>query len=179
MGMIPQVESIDATLPAPSSRWSMRPAGSDHAKFCKELYVATRVNEVLSWGFLRAQAEAFLGAQAATRERAYAIQFPGAEDRILLADGQPAGRLLFHETDGVCRIVDIAVLPTLRNQGLGRWAIAQIIERAEKAQRIVSLNVERGNPARRLYERLGFRLSAPVDDSEPYVAMHRLPPMGR
>jgi ribosomal protein S18 acetylase RimI-like enzyme len=53
-------------------------------------------------------------------------------------------------------LVDIALLPEFRNRGLGTRAVAGLIEEARGSSLPLRLSVARGNPAIRLYERLGF-----------------------
>jgi len=50
-------------------------------------------------------------------------------------------------------LVFVAVSPKRRNQGIGAWIIREAVSRAPRA---VKLHVEYDNPAKRLYERLGF-----------------------
>ena len=67
-------------------------------------------------------------------------------------------------------IVDIALLPEMRGTGLGTAILTDLLA-AET--RPVQLQVERTNPARRLYERLGFAL---VEEQAIRVRMVRQPP---
>jgi ribosomal protein S18 acetylase RimI-like enzyme len=89
-----------------------------------------------------------------------------------------AGRLWLDEGDDRLHILDIALLPAWRGRGLGTRCLQALAEAA--GQRPLSIHVEIHNPARRLYERLGF-----VAEGEPlglYQAMarpagaHRLQP---
>jgi ribosomal protein S18 acetylase RimI-like enzyme len=57
---------------------------------------------------------------------------------------------------GDLRIVDIALLPEFRAQGLGSGLIEAVFAAARVTGSKVSIHVENFNPARRLYERLGF-----------------------
>jgi ribosomal protein S18 acetylase RimI-like enzyme len=50
----------------------------------------------------------------------------------------------------------IAVLPDLLGQGVGGRLLAQLLEDARLVHPAVVLSVREANPARRLYERLGF-----------------------
>ncbi len=53
----------------------------------------------------------------------------------------------------------IAVVPSKRGRGIGEQLIAALIERArESGYDALSLSVEPGNPARKLYERHGFEV---------------------
>jgi ribosomal protein S18 acetylase RimI-like enzyme len=95
------------------------------------------------------------------RAMSYAAQHPQAEDSILLdEDGQPAGRLLLDRQPDRWRIVDIAVLAARRGQGLGTEVVRQCQQRAASAGARLELQVRPENPARRLYERLGFRVAS-------------------
>jgi GNAT superfamily N-acetyltransferase len=53
----------------------------------------------------------------------------------------------------------IAVVPSQRGKGVGEQLLLALIERARQAgYERLSLSVEPGNPARKLYERHGFRV---------------------
>jgi ribosomal protein S18 acetylase RimI-like enzyme len=73
-------------------------------------------------------------------------------------DGRLVGAVVFLETGMGGYVPEnlllfVAVDPELRNRGVGR----QLIERAvERCDGDVKLHVEPDNPARRLYERVGF-----------------------
>ncbi|MGD0752162.1 MAG: GNAT family N-acetyltransferase [Anaerolineales bacterium] len=61
--------------------------------------------------------------------------------------------------------VSIALLPEYRNMGLGRRMFEKVIETAQTNHPGLSLSVVESSPARRLYERLGFRKVGKVMDS--------------
>jgi ribosomal protein S18 acetylase RimI-like enzyme len=53
----------------------------------------------------------------------------------------------------------IAVVPSKRGRGIGEQLLAALLERAREAGHdAISLSVEPGNPARKLYERHGFEV---------------------
>ena len=79
---------------------------------------------------------------------------------VLLLDGQPAG-LLKVARDGDCwEIVQIQLDPSLQGQGVGRRLLEQVIADARAAQAQLTLHVLTANPARKLYEQLGFSVTA-------------------
>jgi predicted GNAT family acetyltransferase len=53
--------------------------------------------------------------------------------------------------------MDIALLPEFRGAGLGTALLADLFAEATAAGKTLTIHVEEYNPARRLYERLGFR----------------------
>jgi ribosomal protein S18 acetylase RimI-like enzyme len=94
------------------------------------------------------------------RKMTYAAQYPAAEDSILLdEDGRPVGRLLLDRRPDRWRIVHIAVLASRRGRGLGTRVVRQCRQRSAAAGARLELQVRPENPARRLYERLGFRVA--------------------
>jgi ribosomal protein S18 acetylase RimI-like enzyme len=53
--------------------------------------------------------------------------------------------------------MSIAILPEYRGSGLGTHMIREVIRKAQQDHPGISLSVVESSPARRLYERLGFR----------------------
>jgi ribosomal protein S18 acetylase RimI-like enzyme len=87
----------------------------------------------------------------------YAREYPEAKEWILLnAEGNAAGHLLLDRRAQSWRIVDLAVAQAHRGQGMGMRALHQCQRQAADAGCDLALQVAPGNPARRLYERLGF-----------------------
>lgn len=125
--------------------------------FLFELYASTRQAEVAGWGWDPAMSQTFLQMQWRAQSHAYAAQYPGADHRLILVDGERAGRLLVHRTDDAVRLVDIALLPAFQGRGIGGELIRGLQAAAGAAGRPILLHVLQGNPVRRLYERLGFR----------------------
>lgn len=72
-------------------------------------------------------------------------------------DGKDAGRLSVSTAESGIHVIDIALLPAARGLGLGARILREILASAEASGKPVTLHVERSSPARRLYERLGFR----------------------
>lgn len=60
-------------------------------------------------------------------------------------------------------IEQIQILPSHQGRGIGREVMSSLLTEAKQMGLPVSLNVLRDNPARRLYERLGFRISSKTE----------------
>ncbi len=86
----------------------------------------------------------------------YREHFPDCEFSLLLVDGTPAGRLYVDRRDDEIRIVDIALLESYRNRGIGGALMSELLDEGESSRLPVRAHVERDNPATRLYDRLGF-----------------------
>jgi ribosomal protein S18 acetylase RimI-like enzyme len=121
------------------------------------LYGHTREEELAVTGWTREQKDAFLDHQFGAQTEYYRRHMPAARWRIIVADGADAGRLVLDERTGDHRIVDITLLPEFRGRGIGSDLLRSLQQRAGDAGCVLSIHVERHNPARLLYERLGFR----------------------
>ena len=116
--------------------------------------------------------ETFLTTQFNAQHTFYHQQFNEAEFLIIEQDNEPIGRLYLDRRDDEIRIVDIALLPTHRNRGIGTKYLKSILEEGQEACLPVRIHVERNNTALRLYERLGFQK---VTENGVYFLMEKWP----
>jgi GNAT superfamily N-acetyltransferase len=136
--------------------FSERPVTLADSDFLFQVYASTRKQEVAAFGWPPGEIESFLRMQFDMRRRSYEMVFPDAIHSILLADGIDAGAGIVCRSDTQIRLVDGAFLPEFRNRGLGTRRLQRYISQAKAAGLPLRLSVMQGNPARRLYERLGF-----------------------
>ena len=137
--------------------WRLRPARPGDEGFLLDLFCLNRAGELALFAWSQAQSDLFLRSQFQFREQHYQRQFPEAASDLVLVGEALAGRILIHPGPEADHLVDIALLPAFQGQGLGTELLAWILRQAEGAGRAVTLQVEAGNLARRLYERLGFQ----------------------
>jgi ribosomal protein S18 acetylase RimI-like enzyme len=142
--------------------------------FLVDLYGSVREPELARVDWDDATKRSFVEQQFAAQDAHYRSNYPGATLDVVEVDGERAGRLYVHRGPSDIRIMDIAVAPAYRGRGIGTGLIEALIEEAEASGRKLSIHVEMENPARRLYERLGF---APAGEHGVYVLMER-PPVG-
>ena len=101
----------------------------------------------------------------AEHERRILFRFDCAE--IIELGGGAIG-LLKIVRDGKDRcLIQIQLKPGLQGQGLGTQLIQSLIDEARKAEASLSLQVLKANPARRLYERLGFAVLTETTHAYP------------
>jgi GNAT superfamily N-acetyltransferase len=141
----------------------LRPAAAADEPFLRAVYAAGRAEEVAGFGWPPAAAESFLAQQFAARRRAHHAAYPGLAESVIEVGGQPAGRLAVQRDGTAVRLVEIALLPAYRGHGTGTLLLRRLRDEAAAAHLPLRLQVERGNPARRLYQRLGLRASAGTD----------------
>ena len=135
---------------------SLRPATEADEDFLFELFASTRMDEFKFLLGDEAQVEALVRMQFNLQRQQYDAGYPEADHKIILRDGQPIGRLFVDESDVEFTLVDVALLAAHRNYGLGTYLFQQLLRRAAGKGKRVRLHVLKSNPARRLYERLGF-----------------------
>lgn len=78
--------------------------------------------------------------------------------RLIIVDGAEAGMLKVSKGEDGVHLRTIAILPEYRNRGIGAGIISDLLEQAARHRERVWLQVLKGNRARDLYERLGFRV---------------------
>jgi len=155
---------------AASHALDYRPCGAGDFDFIEALYVSTRDAELALSGWPEAEKNAFLTQQHRAQHHHYQAHYPNAERLIIERDGAPIGRLYTDAWPLELRIVDISLVPAARGQGIGEAILRDVIAWAGDQARGVSIHVEKFNPARRLYRRLGFVV---VEDKGVYELKER------
>lgn len=135
---------------------STRPVTNDDLDFLRALYASTRRDEVAAWGWDADRADAFLTMQFESQRAHRLGTWPEADFHIVLAGHERIGRLDVDRRAEALHVIDIALLPERRGNGLGTALLMQLVEEADATHRPIRLRVDRHNPAQRLYERLGF-----------------------
>lgn len=154
------------TSPALSD-FECRPETPADQDFLLRLYASTR-EDLDQTGLEETQKRLLIEMQFKAQCRQYDFAFPGAEHRIVQISGEPVGRMLLHKTADDVRLVDIAILPSYRNRGIGAALIKDLQNDAAKSGCTVSLKVQKTNLARELYRRMGFQAA---DDDGSHLAM--------
>ncbi|HEU4963603.1 MAG TPA: GNAT family N-acetyltransferase [Bacilli bacterium] len=133
------------------------PIRPEDQSFLFDVYASTRLDELQAWGWDEAMQHQFLTMQAQAQQQSYSVQYPGADHRLIIFQNVRTGRIIVHRTDEVLTLVDLSLLPAYRNQGIGTRLIRALQDKAAASGLPLRLSVLQANPARRLYQRLGFR----------------------
>lgn len=149
----------------------MRPAGPADAPVLEALFVDKRRREVEAWGFTDQQLLAFLRSQYAAFRQSL-VGNSALREWVLSFGDTDCGYLAVAERDGALVVVELQVLTTQRRQGVARRALEVVLAEADTRQLDVQLRVDHGNPARVLYESLGFVVN---DTDDLGVFMRRSP----
>jgi ribosomal protein S18 acetylase RimI-like enzyme len=148
----------------------LRPVADGDRDFLVTLYSSTRDEELAAVDWDEGAKRGFVEQQFTAQDRHYRTNYPGATLDLIEVDGAPAGRLYVHRGPSDIRIMDIALAPEFRGRGIGTELLRSLMEEADASGRKLSIHVEMNNPARSLYERLGF---APAGEHGVYVLMER------
>jgi GNAT superfamily N-acetyltransferase len=101
------------------------------------------------------------------RARFFASTDP-ATHRVIELDGRRVGCLDVRWLPDQVKLNRILLLPAHQNRGIGTRLVREVVAQARAAGLPVRLRVFRVNPARRLYERLGF---VATGETETHVLM--------
>ncbi len=125
--------------------------------FLRGLYGSIREDELRQVAWDRAAKDTFLDQQFDAQHGYYQAHYQGADFCLVLNGDQPIGRLYLFRGPATYNLIDIALLADWRGRGIGSHLLEQVLVEADSLGRSIRLFVEPENPARRLYEHLGFR----------------------
>ena len=148
---------VTAAEATPVGEVSLRAIQPEDAGFLLRVYSASREDEmaqVVHWS--DEQKADFLRGQFELQHRHYQEYYPDAEFSVVMAGDREIGRLYVDRWADEIRLMDIALLPEFRNRGIGGALMRDLLAEAEREGKLLSCHVEEANPAKRLYERLGF-----------------------
>jgi GNAT superfamily N-acetyltransferase len=112
--------------------------------FLRDLFASTRPDAA---GWPEEIRDLLLAQQFEAQRTGWNRTYPGSEHDLILLGELPVGRVWAHWPSAECLVVDLALLPSYRRQGIGAQIVGQLLERADKAGIRVRAHVERSNSA--------------------------------
>ena len=140
---------------------ALRPEAPGDEPFLFTVYASTREEELALTNWDESMRLAFLQHQFQAMRQGFRTMYPAGEFSIVLFAGQPVGRMVLHRGPAEIRVVDLALLPARRNQGVGTWLMREVCREAARAAKRVTLCVLQNNRALHWYARLGFTPAGP------------------
>ncbi len=126
--------------------YTLRQADPNDYDFLYRLHVATMKEYVtVLWGW-----------DEEMQQRLFRERFDPSRTQIVVVNGADAGVLRLQRSELEYFIDNIGIAPAYQGLGIGSAVIRDIVREANAKGLPVRLSVLRPNPARRLYERLGF-----------------------
>ncbi|HZS46112.1 MAG TPA: GNAT family N-acetyltransferase [Blastocatellia bacterium] len=138
----------------------LRPATPDDLIFARAIYYETQ----------RWVIEHYFGWNEANENEKFLNNFNAEKAQIIVIDSMNAGWLQVFEDDANIEVGGIYISNQFQNRGAGTLLLTWIMNDAESKRKTVTLSTAKINPARRLYERLGFR---PVREDERKIYMQK------
>ncbi|AQR74748.1 GNAT family N-acetyltransferase [Sphingomonas sp. LM7] len=136
----------------------LRPMSDADLPFTAALYASTRLEELAPVPWPDTVKQSFLAQQHAAQHAHYQQHYRGMHAMIVERAGLAIGRLYLYEMPAEVRIVDISLMPDARRHGIGAALLRDVLAAAAPAGNSVTIHVEKNNPARTLYARLGFTI---------------------
>jgi len=127
---------------------ALRPARADDFDFCAGLYFS-------GMGETIRQLKLDMVAQATHLHERWTVP----EVQIITSDGADIGWIQSSIRDNALYLEQIFIDAAFQRHGIGTGIIKDLISQATRAGQSVTLGVVKTNPARNLYERLGFRIT--------------------
>ena len=136
--------------------YTLRPVQEEDETLLLAIYSSTRADELALVPWDAAQKQAFLQMQFSAQQTHYRAYFPQAAHEMIMAEGQPVGRLYIDRRETEIRILDVTLLPETRGRGIGTLVIQELMKEAAQANKSISIYVESFNRSLGLFQRLGF-----------------------
>src|SRR3954466_16081486 len=134
----------------------LRPERPEDRAFRFRLFCQSRLPEWSQVELAPEIREQIMAMQFEAQTTTYAARFPKARFDIIELDGEPVGRIVVNRPGVMVHIVDHAIVPPLRNRGIGTAIMRALMEEAGRAEVPVRLKVADANdPSLKLYLRLG------------------------
>jgi ribosomal protein S18 acetylase RimI-like enzyme len=137
---------------------TLRPESPQDAAFIRRLILETVTLELGAAEWPEPMRSHLMEIQCDGRRKSPSVNFPGATNSVIQADGADAGWVVVAVMPGEVYLAEIMILPELRGTGIGTAVLKTVLDTARQAGIPVRLTVNTTNHAAiRLYERLGFR----------------------
>ena len=142
----------------PSSQWELRPATAQDEERLYEIHRAA----------MREHVEAVWGWDEADQRQRFHEGFDPAGVSVIMSSGESIGLLKVDQRSDEVFLASIELAPEVQRRGLGGDIVRSVLRQAAQRGVPVRLQVFHRNPARRLYERLGFH---PVGETPTHLEM--------
>ena len=105
------------------------------------------------------------GLEVNDKEQLNRINYNFDDAKIIYFDEEKIGLLKISEQETEIEIVQIQLDPSFQGKGIGRLILESIIKNAKNKNKTLFLSVLKANPAKKLYDSLGFKTINTTNDS--------------
>jgi ribosomal protein S18 acetylase RimI-like enzyme len=152
---------------------TLRPERADDAGFLAALFRSSALPDLALLPLDDAMKDSLVQMQFASQTATYRSEQPHARFQIIEQRGKPIGRIVVDPGDEAGCIVDLALLPECRGQGLGSVILAAALEPFARLKRPVLCKVLASNEASlRMCRRVGF---VQIESIPPFLQLEWRP----
>lgn len=130
----------------------LRPATAEDFDMALKLYLVS----------MKPLTAALMPWDEAKQSRNFAAQWNLNDVQIIIFEGSPVGWMQATETSSEVFLQQLFVEPEYQRRGIGSEVLQTLLNRWQATGKSVVLNVLKNNPARNLYQRLGFSVVGEV-----------------
>lgn len=127
--------------------FSLLPASEQDKDFILEAFKLS-MREYVEWAW---------GWDEEVQQNSFWTNLPIEKFKLICVNGQAAGAIYVEDHEQYHWVRTIFLRPEFQGQGVGSALLAQEADRARNDNKHLVLKVIKINPAKRLYERLGFK----------------------
>ena len=139
--------------------FSLRPAVDSDLEFARDLTRSTMLGYYIRNDLL-------------WQDEAFDVAWTGRRNLLICQGARVLGFVSLSRDAQALYVRELHVLEAFRGQGAGAWTLEQVLKLARQERRgLLRLTVFKGNPAQRLYERMGLRV---VGEDDCFWRMERL-----
>ncbi|MFJ2379708.1 GNAT family N-acetyltransferase [Pseudomonas protegens] len=139
--------------------FSLRPAVDSDLAFARDLTRSTMLGYYIRNDLL-------------WQDKAFDVAWAGRRNLLICQGARVLGFVSLSRDAQALYVRELHVREAFRGQGVGAWTLEQVLELARQERRgLLRLTVFKGNPAQRLYERMGLRV---VGEDDCFWRMERL-----
>jgi len=147
----------------------LRAVQPEDEAFLISVYGSSREQELAMVPWTDEQRRAFVKFQYTAQLNFYQTEFPNSEHWVIVADGEPVGRLFLDRREAQIRILDITILTPHRGKGIGLPVIRYVMDEAAAGGKSVGINLDLFSTSQPTFERLGFKPTEKTDSHTLYV----------
>lgn len=150
----------------------LKAATEQDASFLFKLFEAQKTAELELYHVDIHFKNSIISMQWNSKNQSYLHSFPNLQTFVILHEEQAVGSCMIDYTPQEIHVIDILISSTFRNLNIGTLLFKQLQLEAQQQKIPLRLQVAVDNPAKRLYDRLGFN----IYQSDPvYLSMEWIP----
>lgn len=163
-------------IDTPCGAVRLRPERTEDRSFRYQLFCDSRLPEWYLVELDPAVRAGLMDHQFRAQTETYVTRFPRARFDIIELGAERIGRIVVNRPGDQLHLVDQAIVPQRRNQGIGTAIMRALMDEAAAAAIPLRLKVASANdPSLRLYSRLGFK---PIQEIPAYIELEWNAPFG-